>query len=267
MKTILVDDEVWSVQMFLTECENSSSFDIVGTFTDPQEALEFSRRVPIEFALLDIEMPGMNGLELGAKLRDIYPDIVIIYVTAYGKYALEAMHQKADYFVTKPYSAEDVEDALRRVLLLSQRQKKRVYIRTFGKFDVFVDEKAINFSSKKAKELLALLVDRNGGVVSNAEALYAIWEDETCADNRLRLCRKAYDKLTDILEANGISDLVIKGERGRMLNKHICDADYFNFLSGNKKAVEEFSDVYLEGYSWGEETLAKLFQMKHKTGR
>ena len=264
MKTILVDDEIWSMKAFKNECESNDLFDIVGIFINSEDALEFARCNDVEFALLDIEMPGMNGIELSQKLREINPEMVVIFVTAYSKYALDALHKKADYFITKPYSAEDVVDALERARLLSQRQKKRIVLRTFGKFDVFSDSRAVSFPSKKAKELLALLVDRNGGIVTNQEALFTVWDDEGYSDDRMSLCRKAYEKLFSILERNGISNLVIKTENGKAINKEICDCDYFRFLDGDKKAIDEFSDIYLEEFSWGEETLAKLYQMKHK---
>lgn len=54
----------------------------------------------------------------------------------------------------------------------------RIEIRTFGYFDMFVDGRPIAFRSEKAKELLALLVDRRGGFVTSADIITALWEDE-----------------------------------------------------------------------------------------
>jgi hypothetical protein len=58
---------------------------------------------------------------------------------------------KADYYVFKPYTKEDVEDVLVRARLLSKRLEKPVFIRTFGNFEVFVDEKPVYFKSAKRK--------------------------------------------------------------------------------------------------------------------
>ncbi|MBQ7646078.1 MAG: response regulator [Clostridia bacterium] len=258
MKTIMVDDELWSLNQFKRECENNENIELVGTFDDPNEALEYAKDNRIEFALLDIEMPEMDGLTLGKKLREIYPDLIVVYITAYSRYAIDAMKQKADYFVMKPYSLEDIEDALQRAELLSRRQKKRVFIRTFPAFDVFVDNKAVVFGSPKAKELLALLVDKNGGVVTTEEAFATIWEDKPYSDANFSLCRKAFKRLISILEEKGISNIVLTKGRGKMINKDEIDCDYFAILAGDKKASVDFNGEYMSEYSWAEETNAKL---------
>lgn len=58
----------------------------------------------------------------------------------------------------------------------SQTPEVRIFIRTFGYFDVFVNGSPILFRSEKAKELLALLVDRRGGYVSSSEAISILWK-------------------------------------------------------------------------------------------
>ena len=58
----------------------------------------------------------------------------------------------------------------------------KVYARTFGTFDLFIDEKPLHFTSDKVKELLAILVDRNGGTLSAPEAISILWEDEPAGE-------------------------------------------------------------------------------------
>ena len=67
MKTILVDDEAWSIKQMEKELEEYKQVEIVGSFEDAREALEFARQNEVEFALLDIEMPYMNGMMPGSK--------------------------------------------------------------------------------------------------------------------------------------------------------------------------------------------------------
>ena len=68
MKTILVDDILLDMRLFELKCADMPEFEIVGKFTDPAEAVEFATHNVVEFALLDIDMPGMNGMELAVKL-------------------------------------------------------------------------------------------------------------------------------------------------------------------------------------------------------
>ena len=65
----------------------------------------------------------------------------------------------------------------------TKMEGKRIVIRTFGYFDIFVDGETIPFSCKKAKELLALLVDRRGGFVTTGDAISYLWEDE-CTEKK-----------------------------------------------------------------------------------
>ena len=264
MKTILVDDEPLNLRSFQRECEKQIEFEIVGSFDVSMNALKYAKNHQVDLAFLDIEMPDLNGLELGKKLRELYPDILLIYVTAHGDKALDAMKQKADYFITKPYNLDDITDVFCRIKYLSARQKKPIFIRTFGYFDVFVEGRPVAFKSKKAKELLALLIDRNGGIVSNNEAYFTIWEDDNYSDKKLSLCRKAYEKLFKELEYNKISNLVVKEYNGKRIDKTLFDCDYYMFLDGNNKVFEDYNGEYMFQYSWAEETNAKLYYMKSK---
>ena len=81
MKTILVDDELLSMQQFEEECCDIQEIELVGKFDNAKDALQYARCHKVDFALMDIEMPEMNGLELGQEFKKLNPDMVIIYVT------------------------------------------------------------------------------------------------------------------------------------------------------------------------------------------
>ena len=98
---------------------------VAGAFTNPVDALAYVQEHPVEAAFLDIAMPGMNGLALAEKLREIRPDLVVIFLTGYEQYTLDALKVKADYYLTKPYNKQDITEALERARLLAARQKKR----------------------------------------------------------------------------------------------------------------------------------------------
>ena len=133
-----------------------------------------------------------------------------------------------------------------------------VYIRTFGYFDVFVDEKPIPFRNEKSKELFALLVDRRGGFVSSEEAISFLWEEEPANSVTLARYRKVALRLKNILEEYGISDIVesVNGKRRLVTEKVRCDL--LDYLSGREEYAQLFKGSYLTNYSWGENTLAEL---------
>lgn len=133
-----------------------------------------------------------------------------------------------------------------------------VSIRTFGYFDVFVGDKPIAFRSKKAKELLALLVDRKGGYVASDEAISFLWEDEPINTVTLARYRKVALRLKNTLEEYGISDVIetVDGKRRVVMERVQCDL--YNYISGQEEYANLFKGSYLTNYSWAETTLGEL---------
>lgn len=78
MKTILIDDEIWAMRQFEVECASVPGIELCGMFESAKKALEYARENLVEFALIDIRMPGMNGIELAKELRALYPKIIIM---------------------------------------------------------------------------------------------------------------------------------------------------------------------------------------------
>lgn len=262
MKTILVDDELWMLEQFAEECAELPEIEIVGNFTFAEDALEYARDNLVEFALLDIEMPGMNGVELAKELRKLYPQVIIVFVTGHKEYLGDFIDMKADYYVLKPYGKEEVRDVLQRARLFSARLKKRVYIRTFGQFEVFVDGKPLYFKVAKAKEILALMVDMQGSILTSREALLKIWENKEYDYDSTSVYRVNLKRLREILKDAGVSDIISQADaRGNYLDTTKVDCDLYAFLNGDKAATAAFRGEYMSGYSWGEETLAQLVSL------
>ncbi len=138
------------------------------------------------------------------------------------------------------------------------RSGKKVYIRTFGYFDVFVDGAPIAFRSQKAKELFALLVDRRGGFVSSEEAIGFLWEDEPLSSVVFARYRKIALRLKNILEEYDIPDIIEVSDGKRRLIVEKTGCDYYDYLSGREEYATLFKGSYLMNYSWGERTLGEL---------
>jgi two-component SAPR family response regulator len=263
MRVIAVDDVEMNLEIFQMEAENIETVELVGMFQKPMEALKFVRQESVDIAVLDIEMPEMNGIELGKQLREYCPGIALIYITGYKEYAYDAFQLEASAYLNKPFTRNDIERAIERAKLLAGREMKsvperRVFIRTFGRFEVFLNGRPVEFSSGKAKELLALLVDRKGGIVSTEEMLTYLWEDRPDDDKSRNLCRKVIQRMHQQLEEQGIDDIVLRHSRGRSLDVSKVECDYYQYLEGNQERKTEFRGGYMTNYSWAEETLATL---------
>ena len=112
--------------------------------------------------------------------------------------------------------------------------------------------------NKKAKELLAILVDRRGGYVSSEEAIGFLWEDEPVNPLTLARYRKVALRLKNTLEEYGISDIIesVDGKRRVITKKIRCDL--YDYLSEKEEYSQLFKGNYLTNYSWAETTLAEL---------
>lgn len=264
MRIIVVDDERLAIRQFEIEIEAVPWVKLMGTYSNPAEALEYVKNHSVEAVFLDIEMPEMNGLILAEKMREIAPDLVIIFISGYEQYTLDALRIKADYYLTKPYDSSDLLEVLERARLLCGRQKKRVYFRTFGRFEVFIDGQSVYFSNAKAKELLALCVDHRGGAVTIEEAVDKLWEDREYDSRVKNLYRKAVMQIRQVLSEYGVEEVYSCNRGSCCLDSKKVGCDYYKLLEGDPRAVREwkFSGNYLEEYSWVEETNARLEILK-----
>ena len=262
MKTILVDDEYWALESFEQELSGEEEIEIVGKFMSGEDALDYAKESPVEFALLDIQLSGMNGIELAKELRKLYPEVIIVFVTAYKEYLSDFIDMKADYYVLKPYTRKDVMDVLERAKLLSGRLRKRVYIRTFGDFEVFLDGKPLEFPGARIKELFALIVDKRGGILTSQEAFSMIWEDKAYDNQSASAYRKILFRLGHFLEGKGIGDILISSPHGRALNTKKVDCDLIEFMNDNKNAIKAYGGEYMSQYSWSEQRLSELSRIQ-----
>ncbi|MBQ8506363.1 MAG: response regulator [Clostridia bacterium] len=243
MKVILVDDEPLSLDLFKFECGNMPGFEVVGFFDNSADALAYAQDNPVDFALLDIDMPEMTGIELARRLRLARPGMIIIFVTAHPEYAADAIHAKADFVVFKPYEREDIIDALERARLLSERQKKRIRFRTFGHFDMFVDGRLVNFKSAKAKELLALCVSRMGGEVTIHEMVDVLWANTGDQGLGYRTTIKA---LSDTLKEVGAGEILRRKRSVLAVDPDAFDCDLLDFKAGKSEARGAFHGEFMQ---------------------
>lgn len=262
MKTILVDDMLLDLQLFELKCADMPDFEIVGKFTDPLEAIAYAREHIVDFAVLDIDMPGMNGMELARQLRQLRSDIIIVFATAHPKFAVDALKMKADYIIFKPFDREDIMDVLERAKLFRQRQKKRFYFHTFGLFDMEVDGSAVHFRSGKAKELMALCLFRNGRPVSIHEMVEYLWGEDAADFPENTGYRRTIKELTDTLKAYSAEALFLR-ERGSIrIRMELVDSDYQQFLNGSMEACCKFQGAFMQQYSWAESAVYELQERK-----
>lgn len=128
MKTIIVDDEQPARDRIRRLLSHYNSICIVGEAANGQEALELVREQAPQLIFLDISMPVMNGVELAKILSQEFPQLKIIFTTAYDQYALEAFDVNATDYLLKPIRKERLHKALSK-LIPSNVQQEHITIR------------------------------------------------------------------------------------------------------------------------------------------
>ncbi len=143
------------------------------------------------------------------------------------------------------------------------QEQKRVTVQTFGYLNILIDGEPVVFEHEKAKELLAVLIDRQGKFVSSGEIISCLWEDEAVNENTQSRCRKAAYHLRRILEAYGLHDLLESTPKGyRRIRTEMIDCDLYHYLNGEEAYVNRFRGAYMSDYSWAEQTLTMLMYGK-----
>lgn len=112
LRVFLVDDESLALKRLARLLEATGRVEIVGSATDPEAALDLLARESIDALFLDIEMPGLNGFELLARLK---PQPLVIFTTAYDQYALRAFEVNSIDYILKPIESEQLDRALAKL--------------------------------------------------------------------------------------------------------------------------------------------------------
>ena len=260
MRAICVDDEPLAMRYTLSQCELLPEIDEAEGFTEAQPALDWLRGHAVDIAILDINMPEIDGITLAARIKQISPQTAILFLTAYKEYAFDAYAVHPTGYLLKPVSQEKLAA---EVAYAGREQHPsapaHIHIKTFGAFDVYVNDRLVSFKLAKAKELLAYLVDKQGSGVTRAELFAAVWEDGLY-DRRMQKQLDVYIRsLRETLQEYGIPE-IMKMEKGVLRVKpetFICDA-YF-FYSGDNDAINTYRGEYMSSYSWASITEAILY--------
>ena len=251
MKIIVIDDEMFALQSFLSEvidCDVECKF-----FKDDEKSiLDYVAKNDVDAVFSDVGMPGIDGLVLAEKLIALRPRLPIVFITGMTitMAALsETVRRNTLGFLYKPYRA----DKLAEFLNLIKKRTPSLYVKTFDGFDCFVDGKLVMFSSAKSKELFALLIACNGNSLTMADAIAHLWENYNIEKAKV-LYRNAVFRLRKTLTDVGV-DCIGFGRAILTLDKTHIRCDYWDFLTTGEGA---YHGEFLHSYDWSISYLPKL---------
>lgn len=248
MRILLVEDEeLQLMRLEKTVKKVLSAENEILCYTNPVQAFNDNAVKKIDIAFLDIEMSGLNGIQLAKKLKKVNPLINIIFVTAYDNYALNAYKIHASGYVTKPVNEEKIREEIEGLRFPSSMEStKKLQVKCFGNFEVFCNGVPLRFQRGKSKELFAYLIDREGVAVNVNELNAVLWEDK----DHKSYCRNLIADIQSTLNSVGAGDVFVKRRNECFINMDLIDCDAYEYKKNNPNAIRMYRGEYMIQYSW-----------------
>jgi len=273
LRAVIVDDEQPAIDLLKILLEGTGKVKSVGEYCKPSEVARNIGVLQPDVVFLDIEMPGINGIELAGRILDQSADMDIVFVTAFRNYAVEAFEVNAVDYLLKPAMPENVDRAISR--LLKRRQLRlttslvdaELQISSFGKFEVrnSFHDNLIKWRTTKVEELFAYLLYHRGTIVRKGEIIDNLWPEcePKVADNNLHT---SVYKLKKTLKENGINiSVTFSGggyvmELGPAIGYDVADFESFTakgkaLAKDNIGEFEKIVDLYQGDYLEGKDHL------------
>ncbi|MGB5257420.1 MAG: LytTR family DNA-binding domain-containing protein [Woeseiaceae bacterium] len=102
MKVLVVDDEKPARDRLRQLLEDEADYEVVGDAGNGEEALSLAAKLKPDIVLLDIRMPGLDGIETAHHLNELEHTPAVVFATAYDEYAIDAFEARAVGYVLKP---------------------------------------------------------------------------------------------------------------------------------------------------------------------
>lgn len=249
------EEERWQFQSIASGCYDLSSIHLCA---DTREALNYSRQCWVDLAFVYCRFP--EDVAAAKQLIEQASSVQVVLLADDGRYALDAWQMDAFGYLLKPYTQEDLQQAINKHRLYSF-SAPRVVIQTIPSFAVTVDGRPLHISAAKPRELLALLVEYAERGLTTAEGISLLWPDRVDDEKTRSLFRMTYKRLLAILEEAGVGDIIGSNNNKRYLHMNKVSCDLYQILDGNQQMQKRYIGQYMQEYSWAEDRNAQLYQI------
>jgi two-component system KDP operon response regulator KdpE len=219
MTTILVVDNEVELLDLVAQQLRKSNYNVI-TATNGADALKLAFQTQPDLAILDIMMPGLDGLTMCRRLREL-TEIPIIMLTALSeeKMVVQALEDGADDYITKPFGGEEflarIRASLRRSRMSGRSRTAIIMIDNvvidLARRQVSVAGEVIDMTPTEFN-LLSCLAKRQGEVVSHRTILHEVWGPEYV--DQLEYLRIYIGHLRKKIEADPRSPRILMNQRG-----------------------------------------------------
>ncbi|SFB96722.1 response regulator [Butyrivibrio sp. YAB3001] len=264
MNILAVDGDKASLSKIEKILTKESPDSTLFLFDSSLSALAKAREEEIDVAILDVNMPELNGIDLGRYLEELNPFINLIFLSEHTDSAYDAMKLHASGYIKKPCMGKDVKYELESLRYPEIRKKyKRIFAQTFGNFELFVDGEPVEFKYKRTKEIVALLVNNRGAQTTNGEIIASLWEDDGDPDKKLSyLCNLRQD-LQNTFNKLKLEGIILKQRGSMAIAKDKIECDLYDWLDNQNESKYRYTGDYMNQYSWAEYYHAELDEISY----
>lgn len=259
LQILICDDDKLNNYILANEILKNGKYDIE-VFDNTENCLMFMKYKKADLVIISVCSKNINYRSVIDLIHQKEMKSVICLIGEKDSQSVNVYTSKCDCFIKKPYSTSEIVRLLETFNLLSKRIK-RIFVRTFGRFDVFVNDSILNFHNSKAKELFALCIDHNGGSVNMDEAIDKLWPQRSYDDRVKRLYRKAVNCINKCLDENGVPNIFENSRGSCCVRADFIECDYYAFLKDPVKNNKLFNGEYMFEYPWAENTLAHILKI------
>ena len=262
--TILIAEKNKNTLKVLTDMLQSQSDATILAFPDSPGALAAARKQEIDTAFLDVSLPEIDGMLLGRYLKDLNPNINLIMMTTKRADAFEAMALRASGCILLPPEEKNVTDEMQALRFPAAAAKhKRVFVQTFGNFEIFADGVPIAFKYSKTKEILAILVNNKGVQTTNGEIIATLWEDDGDPKVKTSYLGNLRQDLQNTLSDLKLNDIIIKQRGSMAIATDKIECDLFEWLEKRSKSRYLYLGDYMNQFSWSEFVHSELDEISY----
>lgn len=194
IRALLVDDEEHALKILQILLERTGEVEVVGRASNGFDAIGRIRELRPDVAFLDIEMPGMSGVELAERIGNESLDTQVVFVTAYDRYAISAFEQEAVDYLLKPLDKDRLAKTIQRVKKEAAKRSGltalsagaggepeplKLKVRLLGDIAVIgADQERLKWRTGKEKELFVYLAIQGEERTHRDVLIEALWPEE-----------------------------------------------------------------------------------------
>ncbi|MFD2331267.1 response regulator [Cohnella sp. GCM10020058] len=287
---LLADDEEHALSLLELLLHQTGEVKVIGRCGNGIDAIAQIAHLKPDVAFLDIEMPGMNGLEVAERLGSTALDTQVVFVTAYDRYAVSAFENDALDYLLKPLEVDRLNRTVGRVKRAVSRRKSEgpeqqaepvtaaedkppceLQVQMLGEIQVSVKGRGrLKWRTSKEKELFAYLAVHYGSRIHRDVLLDELWPDEHYQKAKVYL-HTCVSYLRRDFRQLGVEDAVIYEDEKYSLAPQLECSDYREFVDaaasllqpggGNAEQLERTVSLYSgrlfrsEDYQWADDEI------------